>query len=68
MTNAIEENPVSLNVIANAIVANPNPPLADLYLGQLLTLIGVGLERGEGRKYSPMHLGIKAAEIAAKAI
>jgi hypothetical protein len=68
MTNAVEKHPVSFNVIANAVVGHPNPPLANRHLGQLLPLIGVGLERVEGRQHAPMHRGIKAAEIATEAI
>jgi hypothetical protein len=68
MTNAVEENLVSFNVIANAVVAHPNPPLANGHLGQWLPLIGIGLELVEGRQHAPMHLGIKTAEIATEAI
>ena len=68
MAHSVEEDTVPLDVIANPVIAHPNPPLANLHLGQLLPLIGIGLERVEGRQHAPMDLSLKAAEIAAEAM
>jgi hypothetical protein len=68
VAHTVEEDTVSLDVIADTVVAHPHTPLAYGHVRQPATLIGVGLELAEDRKHPPMRLGIKAAEIPPEAI
>jgi hypothetical protein len=68
VANPIEEDPLPVDVIANAVVADSNSPLADRHVGEVLTLIGIVVEPLEGFQHAPMDGGIETAEIATKVI
>jgi hypothetical protein len=66
--DAVEEDPLPLNVIADAIVPDSHTPLADADIGQLPALMRIRLQRFERLKHPPVRLGVEAAEIATEAI
>ena len=68
VANPVEEDPITFDVVADAVVADAHPPLADRHIGQRAALIGVLLQSFKGIKHAPMGLGVEPAQITAEAI
>jgi len=68
VADAVEKDTISLDVIADAVVAHADAPLPDRHVGKPTPLRGVGLELVEHCKHPPMRLGVEPAEIPAEAI
>jgi hypothetical protein len=66
--DAVEEDPLPLDVIADAIIPDPHAPLSDRHIRQLAALMRILLQRFERLKHAPVRLGVEAAKIAAETI
>lgn len=63
VSHPIQENLVTLDIVSNPVVTQPQAPLSDFCSTKFLPLIGILLQPFQGSKQSPMGLGVELAEI-----
>jgi hypothetical protein len=68
VADAVEQDTIPLDVVANAIVTHPHSPLTNPDIGQLAPLTGILLKHLQHLKDPPMHTGVESPKVATEAI
>ena len=66
--HSIEQDLISLNVIADTVVTHADAPLTDSDVCESSALEGVFLEAFEYLKYASMHLGIESTQVLTETV